>query len=329
MGHFKQINFIQGNELRRLPVEKRPRESASTLFTDQNALHLTDTEHGRLQISRYHVGTMTIAEVASTGHDVTVSEVAGATLLVPVRGRILSETRRNAMEAASGEIMFFSPNSRRTRVERFGDDDFLAIPLIIPVVELRKAAERNGFGRTFLRQLGDFSVRLRACDHPEVAELIGLTRILYDEVKRGSPRLARLEAHVSWVDLITDKAVEVLAVAQTAKSPSGGAADQTARRARDFMFEHYAEIETLADVAQHCGVSLRTLQQRFRSDMGLSPHKALTDIRLDASRRYLLSGDPRVNVTEAAMGSGFSHLGRFAAAYAKKYGELPSATLYR
>jgi AraC-like DNA-binding protein len=51
--------------------------------------------------------------------------------------------------------------------------------------------------------------------------------------------------------------------------------------------------------------------------------------RLHAVRRDLLAGDPGRTVTRVAFKWGFNHLGRFAAQYAREFGESPRDTLKR
>ncbi|HJT91868.1 MAG TPA: helix-turn-helix transcriptional regulator [Mycobacterium sp.] len=80
-----------------------------------------------------------------------------------------------------------------------------------------------------------------------------------------------------------------------------------------------------SDLARSQGVSLRTLQDGFRTRYGKSPSAFLRDARLDAAHR-LLSGDPQLTVTDAALSSGFTHLGRFARDYRLRYGFSPSVT---
>jgi tetratricopeptide (TPR) repeat protein len=50
-------------------------------------------------------------------------------------------------------------------------------------------------------------------------------------------------------------------------------------------------------------------------------------LRLSRARQQLLSADRDANVTDVAMASGFTQLGRFAAYYRQQFGELPSQTL--
>ncbi len=98
------------------------------------------------------------------------------------------------------------------------------------------------------------------------------------------------------------------------------------RRAEEYMRAHLDEPISLATLAREAGCSERTLQNSFKVHRGTSPIAVLRDIRLDYVRRDL-SALEDATVTDIAFKWGFSHLGRFAIAYATKFGEKPSETL--
>lgn len=81
-----------------------------------------------------------------------------------------------------------------------------------------------------------------------------------------------------------------------------------------------------ADLAEIAGVSVRRLQQSFREHVGTTPFAHLHEVRLERIHDDLVDGR-RGSVTDVALSWGVTHLGRFAAAYRDKYGELPSQTL--
>ena len=74
---------------------------------------------------------------------------------------------------------------------------------------------------------------------------------------------------------------------------------------------------------RHTEVSERTLFKLFRRFLHKSPRAYVEAARLKRARALLLDG---CNVAVAARGSGFGHLGRFAATYEAAYGEKPSQT---
>ncbi|MDY6811029.1 MAG: AraC family transcriptional regulator [Actinomycetota bacterium] len=83
---------------------------------------------------------------------------------------------------------------------------------------------------------------------------------------------------------------------------------------------------TAADMAESAGVSVRRLQEGFRQYVGKTPRECLTEIRLAAVHDDLMRGSAS-SVTDAAMKAGFTHTGRFAAAFRQRYGVPPSEVL--
>jgi AraC-like DNA-binding protein len=87
---------------------------------------------------------------------------------------------------------------------------------------------------------------------------------------------------------------------------------------------------TVSALAARSHVSVRSLQEGFRSHLGVSPMEYLRDVRLRRAHQTLLESDPsELTVASIAYRWGFGNLGRFAAAHADRYGETPSATLHR
>ncbi|GCE36938.1 transcriptional regulator, AraC family [Rhodococcus wratislaviensis] len=84
---------------------------------------------------------------------------------------------------------------------------------------------------------------------------------------------------------------------------------------------------TAADMADVAGVSVRRLQEGFRIYLGKTPRECLTEIRLAGVRAELASGSAR-SVTDVALKWGFTHYGRFAAAFRQRYGVPPSSLLH-
>ncbi|MFC3505555.1 AraC family transcriptional regulator [Micromonospora krabiensis] len=101
------------------------------------------------------------------------------------------------------------------------------------------------------------------------------------------------------------------------------------RRACALIRDHHAEQLTVGDIAEALQVSVRTLQDCFRRELGSTPTAFLRGCRLDAVHRALRAAGPGASVTTVALAHGFAHLGRFAADYRARFGESPSATLRR
>lgn len=88
---------------------------------------------------------------------------------------------------------------------------------------------------------------------------------------------------------------------------------------------------TVADLASFAGISARSLHAAFRKQFGTSPMSYVRRRRLEHARDELLRLDPSagVKVIDVALRHGFTHTGRFAAAYRARFGESPSTTLRR
>lgn len=110
--------------------------------------------------------------------------------------------------------------------------------------------------------------------------------------------------------------------------PTAPSRPRHVRRAVDAIHACPAHPYTLTSLAELAGVSVRTLQQGFRAHLNTSPMAYLRHVRL-ACAHDDLSRDDTVTVAEVAFRWGFTHLGRFAAAYARQYGNLPSHSGHR
>ena len=61
-----------------------------------------------------------------------------------------------------------------------------------------------------------------------------------------------------------------------------------------FISENALSGISSADVAVATGMPLRTLEHRFRHELGKSPSAAIADVRLEAAQRMLLNTDVRI-----------------------------------
>ncbi len=97
-----------------------------------------------------------------------------------------------------------------------------------------------------------------------------------------------------------------------------------------WLRSNHDESVTVTAMARVMGLSVRQLQDVVLRDTGLTPIHLLRQVRLDAAHRQLLSASSDVTTVAAvAYACGFSHVGRFSAVYAARFGEYPHATLRR
>jgi AraC-like DNA-binding protein len=109
----------------------------------------------------------------------------------------------------------------------------------------------------------------------------------------------------------------------------GGALPRDVARLLHWLRGHLDESVDLETLAQVAGVRPRTLETNFQRFLGTTPLGWVRDARLALARRRLLQAGPRDSVTSIALDSGFNQLGRFAARYRERFGELPPQTLRR
>lgn len=107
-----------------------------------------------------------------------------------------------------------------------------------------------------------------------------------------------------------------------------GARRRVAKRAQEFLEEHYWDTIQTEDLCRAAGVGVRTLQRCFREYFDLTITDYLKVLRLNAARRELAAAEPgQVSVTDVAMRHGFAHLGRFSLEFRDRFGESPRETL--
>ncbi len=100
-------------------------------------------------------------------------------------------------------------------------------------------------------------------------------------------------------------------------------------KARDYIEQHLGEPIALAQLARHCEVSVRTLQNGFARFLQQTPSDYLRTRRLALVHAALQQAGPAGSVTDILLNHGVSSFGHFATQYRRQYGCLPSATLRR
>lgn len=88
-------------------------------------------------------------------------------------------------------------------------------------------------------------------------------------------------------------------------------------QARDILMRDYARPITVAWLCATVGINEFTLKQRFRKLFNTSPHRFLTDIRMQKARELLQTGP---HVSTVAYQVGYQHLSSFSAAFQRYYG---------
>ncbi|WP_066514992.1 helix-turn-helix transcriptional regulator [Curtobacterium ammoniigenes] len=122
----------------------------------------------------------------------------------------------------------------------------------------------------------------------------------------------------------------VVALREEGEDPDG-VLPAALRRAMRFIDVHAQDGVNVEAIAEASGLSVRGLQAAFRRSLDRTPLEQLRLVRLQHAHDDLVRGDPIDGTTIEAIAArwGFSSSGRFAAAYRREFGVLPSATLRR
>ena len=145
--------------------------------------------------------------------------------------------------------------------------------------------------------------------------------------QKPSPACSAEQLACQTVQILT----ELYLQARPAKLPKIRTVTRLGRIVRDAE-ECFAAAQSgpvsLADLCVAAGASQGTLYHAFMVMCGSSPMAYFKKRRLTDARLALLQSAPETGlVKRAALGAGFTHLGRFSAEYHQLFGELPTTTL--
>ncbi|WP_051831473.1 AraC family transcriptional regulator [Streptomyces violens] len=284
---------------------------------------LTDPADFGFAMSALRLGPVTFA-TATYGADVlSRSEGLGVAyhINVPRSGQVVQSHRGEVFRATAtdGRVPVFEPTGALTgeldaeaevlalSFDRQAVESTLEEHLEHPVRPLRFPGgldPHHGRGLTLVSLARGLAAELTAptglLTHPAVAT--GLADALLTTMLYATPHQYR----------------EELADPATRTCP------RPVKRAVDAMQADPAHPFTVLELARVAGVAPRSLQAGFRQHLETTPMAYLRRLRLERAHRDLIDAGPAVSVTEVAGRWGFTHLGRFAAAYQARYGKLPS-----
>jgi AraC-like DNA-binding protein len=294
------------------------------LFRHVDAFRFVGRGPGRLFVRSLPLGTVTVATVESSGHDIALNEPSKVSFLVPLQGGLEVEARRGRLSAAADAALLLPTGQRTTSVRPESGLRFRAVVALAQHQAPRRVAHARAPGRVFPAAMQDAAA----------SALSGYLRYLIAETARPDSPLLLPGALRASEALILDlfdalDGLDHAAGRLDVTTAEVAAAEARVRRAEEFMRANADEPLTMAEVAQAIGVGTRALQLAFRASRGATPRAVLGDIRLARARERLLAPDAAASVSEIALQSGFAHFGRFAAAYRARFGETPSMTLHR
>lgn len=100
------------------------------------------------------------------------------------------------------------------------------------------------------------------------------------------------------------------------------AAEPRVARAIRLMEERIGQPLPVAAIARRLGLSVRSLEVKFRRHLGVTPRDYYLDLRLSAARRML--SHPGHSITGIADAAGFASASAFARAFRARFGQSPS-----
>ncbi|ACM28741.1 AraC family transcriptional regulator [Agrobacterium rhizogenes] len=247
-------------------------------------------------------------------------------ILLPLTGAIDVARGRNVIEGVPGQMLLVNNREaerfsvrgepHRSQVLRLNWTamaqkvaDILEIPLsgaldLSPVVDLSTSSGQviGGLGQVIILGIRDAGP---LCHSP--IAISNLTETLADMIVRSIPH--RLSHHL-------DKKIHMIA-------------PRHVHSAIEFMRANIDRPFTMQKVAEVAGVSIRSLEEGFRTFKGTTPAAFLRTMRLRAVREDLLDHSNRRSVQDICLKWGFFHFGRFSTVYRMTYGENPSDTRKR
>jgi AraC family transcriptional regulator len=104
---------------------------------------------------------------------------------------------------------------------------------------------------------------------------------------------------------------------------SGGLSDARLSRVVEYISSHFHEAVTLDRLAAEACVSKYHFVGLFRRHVGQTPYRFLTDVRLEAAARMLVTSE--LAIADVARACGFVRISHFSTAFRRKYGVTPTA----
>lgn len=239
-------------------------------------------------------------------------------------------------EAVSGQTVVYCRGQLHVRVQRrlelinafHGDEqvDLYSMSVPLPALEAMLGAD---LARQLLDGLGlDGSPLGRVV--PAGSTLL---RILYQGFEGGfQGRLLKLYLQAKALEFLTQLCASMVLPETKADALDAGCGNPTMPRPleprppwleelRKYLTALNGELPTLTDLAQRCGVSLRTMTSAFQHHYDASVYRFLLEVRLEQARDALASSDIPIKVVAARLG--YRHVASFNHAFKRHFGYSP------
>jgi AraC-like DNA-binding protein len=242
-------------------------------------------------------------------------------VLSPRSGGITISAGDETVQLSPGKLVFLPPAPSISYHHWGPDTDVTTLRIDNSVLSAHHPLDAE---RILHESAGPMLVDLRA---DGARALSWVMRLCSAEMRRPSGSLTNgsVAEHLSALALSS-----VLSAVGPDAEVSSSARSRILRRALSAAEAQPYAVPSVSNLARAAAVSVRTLQEVFRTELQLTPTAYLRLVRLRRAHEELLRGDSSRTTTEAvAHRWGFTNYGRFTRLYRAQYGMSPSATLRR
>ncbi|MCQ4122577.1 AraC family transcriptional regulator [Rhodococcus tibetensis] len=290
----------------------------SDVYFPHRLTPLSREDAGNTVAEAVELGPVKITHI-SWGADVSIrSEHPGAYAVnVPLSGHLESVTGKNEVSSVPGSGTICPPDTTTLITDWSKDCSIIGVRV-----------DRDYLHREMARILARPGLRLPPqldLTSENGASWLVLVRSLLDQMLRSGGVYANPFVAEQLSGAVTTALV--LAAIPDDETAGGGTRPRIVKRVIDEIHSDPARAWTAAEMAEIAGVGIRRLQEGFQEYVGVSPRDYLLDVRLERVHADLLRADTSATISDVAMRWGFTHTGRFAAAFRKKYGSAPSDVL--
>lgn len=280
----------------------------------------------RMELTGLRLGTLTVGRL-TYGRLVRLhtAEASQVHVNVALRGNATSRMGDGAaVTTGPGEGLVFSPGSP---AEITWSGDCVQLCLMIPQASLEAQLEQL-LGRSVGGRLTfDFAADLQT---PLGHRWRTVLDILVHELDHPTDMCQHPVAARHFENLVLDGLLlgQPHSLREAVLGGPLGRPGVAIRRAIELIEERPSEPWTTVHLATSVHLSVRALQEGFRRDVGMPPMTYVRQVRLRRAREALQAAERDATTVRAvAADLGILHMGRFAAAYRKAFGEPPSDTL--
>ena len=293
-----------------------------------NRLEALEAGELSMSLAAVPLGTTTVGRLGyGRRMRVVTDEALQVHVNTPLSGSVISRVGRSAPLTTTSRSAAVFPEGAPADIE--WSDDAVQLCVMVPRSTLENELEQL-LGRAIQRPLRlPFEMSLTT---PQGRVWHSMVRLLDDELASGGRLLTQPAAGRQLERTLLDALLlgHGHSLVEELHRPAQPAGPPAITRAAELLHERPAEPWSSTVLARAVHVSLRSLQSGFHKHVGMPPMTYLRDLRLRGIREELARAAPGTTTVEGvAYGWGMLHMGRFAAAYRRTFGELPSQTLKR